>query len=264
MNVASWLKSATPSVSRLDAELILAHTLDVDRSFLHAHPEQILSSTQLAQSLQLLNQRRQKVPIAYILGEKAFYGRNFRVSPNVLIPRPSTESLISATLPYLNPTTSVLEIGTGSGCISITLALEQPDLRIFATDLSPNALKIAQDNACRYGVSDRITFLESDLFAKIEESYDLILANLPYVDSRWSWNSPELQFEPRIALYASDSGLATIKRFIAQSPLFLKSKGHIILESDPCQQSDIIQYAQKFKFEVVQNLDFVLVLQLGV
>ena len=143
MNVASWLKSAIPSVSRLDAELILAHTLDVDRSFLHAHPEQILSSTQLAQSLQLLNQRRQKVPIAYILGEKAFYGRNFRVSPNVLIPRPSTESLISATLPYLNPTTSVLEIGTGSGCISITLALEQPDLRIFATDLSPN------DRLCR-------------------------------------------------------------------------------------------------------------------
>ena len=134
MNVSSWLKQAEQSVSYLDAELILAHALGQNRTFLHAHPEQPLSGTEETTANHLLTRRQNHEPIAYLTGQKEFYGRIFKVTKDTLIPRPETEALIDVAK-HLNPAT-ILDVGTGSGCIAITLAKELPNPPVEATDIS--------------------------------------------------------------------------------------------------------------------------------
>ena len=236
MNVSSWLKKA--AISRLDAELILANSLGKDRVFLHAHPEFELSGTVERQAEAGLARREKHEPLAYIFGFKEFYGRKFTVSPDVLIPRPETEVIIDLAK-ALKPQ-KILDVGTGSGCIAITLKLELPDSDVVALDISPKALKIAEKNAEKLGA--KISFQESDLLEKVQDKYDLIVANLPYVDGNWDWLSPELAFEPAQALYAQDSGLYDIKRLISQVEAHLTKNGAIILESDLSQHDQIREY----------------------
>lgn len=243
MNVNSWLKKATTSVNRLDAELILAHTLGVERSFLHAHPEKELTEAQIRQSDHNLQRRAQNEPLAYITGVKSFYGRDFKVTKDVLIPRPETEVLIEIAK-NLKPAT-VLDVGTGSGCIAITLAKELETAQITAVDISKKALKIAQENAQKHLA--KVDFRHSDLLSDLKNTakYDLIVANLPYVDQKWDWLSPELQFEPAIALFARDDGLEQIKKLIGQAPAHLKRGGHLLLEADRSQHQKIADFAIK-------------------
>lgn len=236
MNVSSWLKKA--AISRLDAELILANSLGKDRVFLHAHPEFELNEAVERQAEAGLARREKHEPLAYILGFREFYGRKFTVSPDVLIPRPETEAIINLAK-ALKPQ-KILDVGTGSGCIAITLKLELPDSDVVALDISPKALKIAEKNAEKLGA--KIAFQESDLLEKVQDKYDLIVANLPYVDDNWDWLSSELAFEPAQALYAQDSGLYDIKRLISQVKAHLTKNGAIILESDLSQHDQIREY----------------------
>ena len=173
-----------------------------------------------------------------------FYGRDFFITKDVLIPRPETEQLIDAVLnlagkPYLpgvkpskrvlseNPT--ILDIGTGSGCIAVTLSLELPEAKIFASDISEKALKIAKKNAAFYGTP--ISFIISHLLEKVKFTPDLIVANLPYVDKNWDWvDRKALSIEPDIALYAEDGGLKLIKELVDTA-----ESRYLILEADPCQ-----------------------------
>ena len=259
MNVASWLKLATKDLDRLDAELILAYALCSDRTFLYAHPEQPLSAAQLNLANSLLAQRRQHVPLAYLLGHKEFYGRNFLVNPSVLIPRPETEAIIE--FAKKQHPSSIIDVGTGSGCIAVTLALELPHARLDVTDISTSALNVAQANARNYHVLDRIRFFEADLFPENTPRYDLIAANLPYVDKTWPWNSPELDFEPPEALYSENAGLADIKRLIVKARHHLVTSGILLIESDTKQQPAILNFAQEHRFRVCQVSDYVLCLR---
>lgn len=183
-----------------------------------------------------------------------FYGRDFLVTEDVLIPRPETEQLIDLVLtlagkPYLpgikapkrilNKCPKILDVGTGSGCIAITLKKELPEIDITATDISEKALKIAQKNATLHGVHP--TFIISHLLENVKFTPDVIVANLPYVDENWDWLDKEsLSHEPALALYADDHGLKLIKELIDTSNV-----KHLILEADPCQHQEIIDYAKK-------------------
>ncbi|MBQ6461029.1 peptide chain release factor N(5)-glutamine methyltransferase [Candidatus Saccharibacteria bacterium] len=201
-------------------------------------------------------------PVAYQEGVQDFYGRDFIVTPDVLIPRPETEQLIDTVLnlagkPYLtgikpsprvlpeNPV--ILDVGTGSGCIAITLKLELKETKVYASDISPEALKIAQKNALKHGAP--ITTIISHLLEKVKSgdisTPDIIVANLPYVDKNWDWlDKKSLSYEPSIALYAEDHGLALIKKLIDEAAE-LKIP-YLILEADPCQHEAIIKYAKYY------------------
>lgn len=203
-----------------------------------------------------------------------FYGRDFIVTKDVLIPRPETEQLIDAVLnlagvsylPGVRPTKRqlpqnpiILDVGTGSGCIAITLAKKLPGSTIYATDISAPALKIAQKNAIKHSAS--ITTIISYMLEKVNDNTipipDLIVANLPYVDSNWDWlDKAALAKEPSIALYADDHGLALIKQLIDQASQL--HTPYLVLESDPCQHQAIMKYAQKAGFQHLETRGYVL------
>ena len=203
-----------------------------------------------------------------------FYGRDFLVTKDVLIPRPETEQIIDLVLtlagkPFLpgvkaperilpqNPT--ILDVGTGSGCIAITIKKELPEATVYATDISEPALKVAQKNASILDAS--ITTIISHLLAKVKSgdipTPDLVVANLPYVDPDWDWlDKKALSQEPSIALYADDHGLALIKQLINQSATLKIPR--LILEADPCQHQTIINYAKKAGLQHLETRGFVL------
>lgn len=217
---------------------------------------------------------KNNLPQAYLDGVKEFYGRNFIVTPDVLIPRPETEQIIDtvlnlagiAYLPGVKPTPRALpphpvicDIGTGSGCIAITIKKEFPEAKVYATDISEKALKIAQKNAKNLSASIRIII--SHLAEKVNNSGipnpDVIIANLPYVDTEWDWlDKTALSHEPVIALYAKDHGLALIKELLEQVAVL--HTPYLILEADPCEHADIIEYATKKGLEHVETRGFIL------
>ena len=259
MNVSSWLNLATKQIDRLDAELILANSIHKERIFLHGHPEYELSEREKAKADQDLSRRKKSEPLAYILGYKEFYGRNFRVTPDTLIPRPETEALIDiikslplvTSFPKSEPL-EILDVGTGSGCIAITLALELPESQITAIDISTKALDCAQYNIDHLGATN-ISTKKSNLLDSVSGKYDVIVANLPYVDRNWDWLDREtLAYEPDSALYADDGGLQLIKQLIVQAPKNLKNGGYLILEADRSQHQKICNFAVR-ETEFVPN-----------
>lgn len=201
-----------------------------------------------------------------------FYGRDFIISPDVLIPRPETEMMVDTVLnlvgkPYLpgvKPSKAKLpqdlviaDVGTGSGCVAITMKMELPDAKVVATDISEKALKIAEKNADNLGA--KIEFLQSDLLEKVDTKPDLIVANLPYVDENWEWVDKEaLSKEPALALYADNGGLKLIYKLIDQ--VVERGIKHLILEADPCQHERIINYANKKGLTLRETRGFILYL----
>lgn len=244
MNASSWLKrTATSSkVARLDSELILAEAIGKDRVFLYAHPEFELSEAQEQRADEMLAQRENHQSLAYILGRKEFYGREFTVNSDVLVPRPESEVFIELAK-ELKPR-MILDVGTGSGCLAITLKLEIPAAEVVALDISPKALEIAKANAKKLGAD--VEFHESDLLSAVkDEKFDLIVANLPYVDKNWDWLSPELQFEPDLALYAGKEGLELIEKLVDSVEPNLEKDGKLMLESDLSQHEAIKAYVEQ-------------------
>lgn len=217
---------------------------------------------------------KNNTPQAYKDGIKDFYGRNFIVTPDVLIPRPETEQIIDAVLnlagisylpgvkpsPRLLPPNPIIcDIGTGSGCIAITVKKEFPEARVYATDISEKALKIAQKNAKIHGA--HLHTIISHLAEKVNSSDiptpDVIVANLPYIDAEWDWlDKPALSHEPSIALYAADHGLALIKELIGQ--VVALRIPYLVLEADPCQHQEIISYATKKGLQHLETRGFIL------
>lgn len=250
MNIDQWLKRATHELeqtgigsARLDAELLLADALDKPRVYLHAHSDNELTAQQLAIASALLERRKQRIPMAYITGHKEFYGREFAVSPAVLIPRPETETLIELIANLdLPPNTTIIDVGTGSGAIAITTKLEHPTWSVTGCDIDEDALLIAAQNADQLGA--HISLRHSDLLGSIDGAFDLIAANLPYVDREWE-RSPETNFEPALALFADDHGCALIDELIRQAPAHLTPQGYVVLEADPEQHEHIAHTAQQ-------------------
>ena len=201
-----------------------------------------------------------------------FYGREFRVNPDVLIPRPETEMVVDAVLnlvgkPYLpgvRPSEArlprdltIVDVGTGSGCIAVTSKLELPEAIVVASDVSEKALVVAKENAERLGAE--VEFVQADLLDDAIITPDLVVANLPYVDENWDWiDKKALSKEPSLALYAEDGGLAIIKRLIDQ--VTRRGIKHLILEADPSQHQSIINYANKKGLTLGETRGFALYL----
>ena len=240
---AAQLRAAGIASSRLDSELLLSHVLQRPRHWLHAHSDSVLSRAQQMQVEQLLARRLRHETLAYLVRHKEFYGRDFVVSPAVLVPRPETEQMITLLLQLIQPTQrTIADVGTGSGILAITTQLELPQCQVDAYDISPEALAIAQRNAQQHGATS-VHFVQSDLLAAAQQRYDVILANLPYVNPTWQRDDRETAHEPALALFAEDDGLALISALLAQTEQWLSPSGLLILEADPCQHSRIIARA---------------------
>jgi release factor glutamine methyltransferase len=242
-------------IDHLDAELLVAFALQKPREWVIAHSDEPASRHLRLE--ELFARRRNHEPLAYITGHKEFYGRDFIVTPDVLIPRPETEAVID----YIKdrPGKKIADVGTGNGAITITLALELPHSEITATDISEKALAIAKQNARTIGTSN-VKFMNSDLLNNVAGKFDIIVANLPYVDPTWEI-SPEAGFEPSLALFADDNGTKLIKKLIDQVPNYLEKNGLLILELDPRSTNDVTEYAKNHRLSVVKNQRFMLVLQ---
>lgn len=216
--------------ARLECRQLAAAALGVAPVWLLSHDRDVLSDAQSAALDHYFKRRLRGEPVAYILGTREFYGRPYRVNPATLIPRPETEHLVEAALARGPAGARVLDIGTGSGCIAITLKLERPDWQITAVDLSKEALAVARDNGAR--LSAEVTWQVSDLLNALSgETYDLVVSNPPYVRS----DDPhlergDLRFEPRSALVAGADGLDTLRDIVHQAPKHLRQGGWLLLE----------------------------------
>ena len=228
----------------MDAQVVLAEIAGQSREWLLAHPEAPLLPAQQSGFSSAVRRLADGEPLAYVLGWWEFYGRRFRVSPEVLIPRPETELLVDTALKAVarRPAgTRAVDLGTGSGCIAITLALESPSTRVVATDLSTAALLIARDNARRHGVLGRIGFARFDLADGLALQDAVLVANLPYVPAG---EAASMRFEPHLALEAGDDGLALIRRLLDQFSVCRPQRTTVLLEIGAGQGDRILGMAE--------------------
>lgn len=222
-----------PGLAPVDARVLLQHVLGVGHAYLIAHGEHVLTSVEMNAIQAMVNRRLRGEPVAYLVGRREFFGRDFAVTPAVLIPRPETELLVELALEraagLVRP--GILDLGTGSGCVAITLALERPDASLTAIDASEAALRVARANAQRLGAAN-VEFRTGHWFDPVAEAcFDLVVGNPPYVGS----DDPHLaagdvRFEPRGALASGTSGLDDIEHIITAAPRFLCSDGWLLLE----------------------------------
>ncbi len=223
----------------LEAEVLIMHLLEAGRAQLYCRLEEELPSTLTQPLAELVGRRQRGEPLAYLVGHREFYGLDFVVNKEVLIPRPETELLVAEALTWAegqNKPLLVADVGTGCGNIAVTLALRLPQAQIFALDLSAAALEVAQENARRHQASQRITFLQGNLLAPLPQPVDLMVANLPYVrDDELDPLLAEVRpgvfvGEPELALRGGPDGLAPLRRFLAQAPACQRPGGAIFLE----------------------------------
>ncbi|MBN1588026.1 MAG: peptide chain release factor N(5)-glutamine methyltransferase [Pirellulales bacterium] len=237
-----YLASRGADSPRLDAEVLLAEALGCQRIDLYTRFDDVPDDAPRSLFRELIQRRAKHVPVAYLVGRREFYSLSFRVTPEVLIPRPETELLVVAALDRAReygdggPVT-ICDVGTGSGAIAVCLAKHLPRARVTAVDLSAAALGVAQANAQRHGVAERIRFVESDLLDALpaELRFDLVVSNPPYVkESEWAELVPEVrEHEPRAALVAGQRGTEVIERLLPQAAAYLKPAGHLLLEIGP-------------------------------
>ena len=228
------LDEAGVADARREAGSLLSHVIRRDRTFLIAHAEDLLNESDLRSFESAVTRRATGEPAQYITGTQDFFGRAFRVTPDVLIPRPETELLVEAALQVMNEGANVCDVGTGSGCIAITLLCEREHARAVAIDISEAALDVARQNARALLVEDRIELVKSDCFSELDNQrkFDLIISNPPYVSER---AVPGLQrevrdHEPLVALTPGADGLSVIRRLLKESPAFLRDNGYLLME----------------------------------
>jgi release factor glutamine methyltransferase len=232
---AQKLRAHGVSEPRLEAALLLSHTIGRDRVFLIAHDNQVLSREQSETFAVFVSRRAAGEPLQYITGHQEFFKLDFEVTPDVLIPRPETELIVEAVLELFprNIDVTFADVGTGSGCIAISILHERPDASAMAIDQSVQALKVAEKNAERHQVRDRMRLVQAHLFRGLPqpEIFNLIVSNPPYVpDGELSSLQREVQREPRPALAAGAEGLDVIRRLLEEAPRHLHAGGYLIFE----------------------------------
>ncbi|MEO6834522.1 MAG: peptide chain release factor N(5)-glutamine methyltransferase [Candidatus Tumulicola sp.] len=238
---------ATSETPRADAMLLLARALERDREWIVAHPEAAPLETQAARFDAFCEVRKRGTPLAYVLGSAGFFGREFAVDHRVLVPRPETEHLIDEALAFLKPRepATVLDVGAGSGAIACTIAAEIGSVFVEGTDVSPDAVDVAESNARKLGVAARCRFWCGDLAEPVgERRFDVVLANLPYVPTRDLPTPPNpVGFEPRGALDGGADGLKVYRRFLPVAPALLNPGGLLLLEAAPPQVGGLLELA---------------------
>lgn len=263
--VGTWLEWAKTKIDPTDAELIAAYNFapdDADRSWLVTHQDQplpIAFDDPFNPANTMVEEHSKGEPLAYLFGRQDFYGREFHLTPDVLIPRPESETIIDlAKTLDLPAAPHILDIGTGSGCLAVTLALEFPQATVIGVDTSLKALHIAEHNDHLY--EGRVIFDHSDLFSNINPSehgaFDLVVANLPYVNPDWDWlDHDALAHEPQIALYPEqgslENGLSAYHRLFDELSSYTKTApiANLILEADPCQHEELINLAESYGWQ---------------
>lgn len=263
--IKSALKSAANSLaaysesSVLDSEVLLCKVLETSRTYLRTWPDKPLTAHQLSNFEALIAKRQQGVPIAYLIGSREFWSRDFSVTSAVLIPRPDTECLIELSLQLIPPNkpVKIIDLGTGSGIIAITLAAERPQAQLSATDISLLALHVAQLNAQKHHT--HIQFYQSDWFANVPEGkFDIIVSNPPYIAADDSHlQTGDLRFEPQQALVASDQGLRDIKIIAESARYYLEIGGYLLIEHGYNQEQQvqaIFNHSGYHKIQTYQDL----------
>ncbi len=245
---------------RLDAEALLSRALDIDRVGLYTQYERILSEEKVNNFFGLVKRRNKREPLQYILGNTEFFGLEFIVTPDVLIPRPETELLVEEALKQFTVHSSrftVLDLCTGSGCIAVTLAKKLEGVKIYGVDISAKALRVAKENARRHGVEGKINFIQGDLFEPFtvhssrftvhDCRFDLIVSNPPYIpSSEIDFLQEEVKdYEPREALDGGNNGLSFLKRIIKEAPDYLKAGGSLLLEIGYGQKERVYEIAEE-------------------
>ena len=243
---------------RFEAELLLAHALQVDRMRVIIEPARALDDGELARYRELIQRRRAGEPVAYIRGQKEFYGRVFHIDKRVLVPRPDTEILVETALRRSTASSMgsrYLDLCTGSGCVAVSLARERPTCKVFAVDLSPEALTVAGENALRLGSVFQMAFLLGDLFEPLtglpELRFELITANPPYItDSEFATLPADVRgFEPRLALTGGPDGLAVMRRVVGGARARLRPGGVLAVEMGAGQAERVTARFQEAGFE---------------
>jgi release factor glutamine methyltransferase len=247
---------APSATAQRDAELLLLHVAGITRADLLTHPERELTERQGNHYQAAITRRTHHEPVQHILGKQEFYGRDFIVNRLVLIPRPETEHLVEAVLGIRAEPKRILDIGTGSGILATTLALELPNATVTATDISVAALAVAQKNAQQLGAGERVRFVISDLFAVLgDERFDCIVSNPPYVATSEMLEPQVREYEPATALYAGEDGLAIYRRLIPEATEHLAPGGHLLLEIGHGQHDALEQMLAHSGFEDVRFAD---------
>jgi len=256
LNAAYDILQHSSESARLDAEILLCKVLEKDRAYLRAWPERVLPQEQQNSFQLLLKKRIQGQPIAYITGHKEFWSRDFIVNQHVLVPRPETELLVELALDLIpdNWTGTVLDLGTGSGVIGITIAAERPTINVIATDTSQQALDVAKANAQQHKI-DNIQFRLSHWFKQLDDQqFDLILSNPPYIDAA----DPHLQqgdvrFEPESALIAKQNGLQDIIEIAEATKHHLLPGGYLLVEHGYNQKQPVQSIFQQSNYSNISN-----------
>jgi release factor glutamine methyltransferase len=258
----------------LDAQVLLAHCLERPRAWVLAHPEASLAKDQQAALDEALNRLEAGEPLPYVLGSWEFYGLHFHVTPDVLIPRPESELLVERALQWLHDHPSrrfAADLGTGSGCIAISLAVHIPDLHILTSDISASALRVARVNAHQHRVNDRLSLVQADLLSPIAltQPLDLLCANLPYIPHSTLLRLPIYGREPTLALDGGVDGLSVIANVLAQAPGRMRAGGLLLLEIEARQglsastlAGAIFSYAQISVLPDLAGFDRLLCIQL--
>lgn len=240
----------------LEAEILLAHALEKDRTYLHAWPEKNLTPPEIQKFTQLIERRLNKEPIAYIIGTKEFWSLEFVVTKDTLIPRPETELMVETILNLIsNPQAKIADLGTGSGAIALSIAHERPNWKIHAVDISESALQIASKNAQRFALKNVSFYLGSWCTALPCADFDAILSNPPYIaETEWEGYAEGLAFEPSSALVSGEDGLVAIREISHSAKHHLKPGGYLLFEHGFAQGKAVQEILAKDGYQAIQTL----------
>ncbi len=240
---------------RLVGEMLLAHVIGCERMRLYMEVDRPATASELISLRELVARAAKHEPVQYLVGNAWFFGREFRIDPSVLIPRPSTETLVEQVLQWRKATPDradpvIADIGTGSGCIAITLATQLPDTHLIATDISPRALALAEQNAAQHDVADRIEFVTGNGLEPLRQrsvAVDVICSNPPYIsDAEWADVAPNVRdYEPTNALRGGTDGLDVIRVLIAEAGALLRPGGQLVVEIAHSQRDAVIELMQQ-------------------
>ncbi len=260
-STTAYFKKRNVESARLNAEHLLAHALGRKRIDLYLEFERLLGESELAPLRELVRRRGQGEPLQHLLGSVEFCGRSFATDKRALVPRPETEELVELTIAECearNAKTRILDVGTGSGVVALSLAAKLPQAEVHALDVSQEALALAHENAARLSLTGRVQFLQSDLMLYVNHVYDVIVANLPYVPAAdRATLSREVRHDPETALFGGETGDETIRRLIATVPPHLTRGGLLALEIGSGQAEGLAAFlAEQNYHDISQRQDY--------